>query len=527
MYQILIVDDEPVISMAIGSIINTKSDIYHVIASRESGTAALTFVDTYSVDIIITDLKMPEMNGIELIEQLRSGGYTGMILVMSNYSDFNLVHDALLAGANDYILKVNVNESTLFAYLDAATKRYSQTIRAKNSEEDKLSESRAIQTSDTTTINHSMKTALLYSLLNVQKELPLNQAETLWSDYPYMLFYIVFSQNGADLQNIQLGIQSIIYSIFNNNSQLDIYHFESTDYFCMVPAKSVSGSSSQKALQIQRQTKLYLNLDCLILYCDSVSDQEALKCQYKRIISLKSLLAFYQADELIIDSLKTYATHLNTKFSYRDYSQLIDHIFKKSGKAGISKVVDRFSIFARNQYVEPQDIRNLAFHIIQTLVLVSAAILTPEEQLRHTDLLSCHNIATLKEIFESLILHLISSDIGITYRGGNKYVSKTLDYIHLNYASKLTLDDIAAYIALDKTYLCRLFKKETGSSIFHCINTLRMQKAAELLRNGCAYLREVAISVGIDDPLYFTKQFKKYYGVSPSQYSTRERRGKQ
>lgn len=84
---------------------------------------------------------------------------------------------------------------------------------------------------------------------------------------------------------------------------------------------------------------------------------------------------------------------------------------------------------------------------------------------------------------------------------------------------KMTLDSLADATCLNRSYLCRVFKKDMGVSIFSYLNELRMKRAAELLlQRSDRYIKEIAAEVGIDDPFYFTRRFKEYYGVSPKEY---------
>jgi len=101
-----------------------------------------------------------------------------------------------------------------------------------------------------------------------------------------------------------------------------------------------------------------------------------------------------------------------------------------------------------------------------------------------------------------------------------KEVRDAIIFIHLNYNHAITLCDVAKEVNLSKEYLCRLFKKETDLQIFRYLSILRMKRAASLItkNTGRTYVREVAAAVGIDDQFYFTRLFKKYYGISPSEY---------
>jgi len=108
-----------------------------------------------------------------------------------------------------------------------------------------------------------------------------------------------------------------------------------------------------------------------------------------------------------------------------------------------------------------------------------------------------------------------------------KEVREAILFVHFNYQNTITLDDIAKAVNLNKDYLCRLFKKETGFQMFRYLSNLRMQRAAMLISKNPdrSYVRDVAVAVGIDDQFYFTRVFKKYHGVSPSEYSLVSRAG--
>ncbi len=99
-----------------------------------------------------------------------------------------------------------------------------------------------------------------------------------------------------------------------------------------------------------------------------------------------------------------------------------------------------------------------------------------------------------------------------------KEVSDAIEFIHLHFAEKITLDDVAKAVNLNRNYLCRLFKQETGGQMFSYLNALRMQKAAELIAGGDTYVRGVAAAVGISDQFYFARVFKKHLKMTPSEY---------
>ena len=89
MYSILIIDDEPIVKIALRSILPWEEHGFFICGTASNGLEALSLIEKHHPDVIITDLKMPEMNGLELIRTLKENSYPGEILVLSNYEDFD------------------------------------------------------------------------------------------------------------------------------------------------------------------------------------------------------------------------------------------------------------------------------------------------------------------------------------------------------------------------------------------------------------------------------------------------------
>ena len=132
------------------------------------------------------------------------------------------------------------------------------------------------------------------------------------------------------------------------------------------------------------------------------------------------------------------------------------------------------------------------------------AVLNKISQCNSFSSLSTYIVNALSKIFFSVHMH--------------QEVIELIDYINLNYTQKLSLKKLAEQVYLNKSYICRIFKEDTGTNIINYINSVRMEHAAEMLKNGNSSPRDICDAVGIDTPSYFYRLFKSHFGVSPSQF---------
>lgn len=101
---------------------------------------------------------------------------------------------------------------------------------------------------------------------------------------------------------------------------------------------------------------------------------------------------------------------------------------------------------------------------------------------------------------------------------GNRYVEKIKEYINQNYNKQITLQDLADCVEMSRTYISNLFKNETGITLWNYLLSVRMEKAAELIKTTNLKIYEIGLSVGYENSVHFIQMFKEYYGVSPSEY---------
>ena len=136
MLKILIVDDEQVVRVYLQSIVNWEQYDCQVVTTCENGMEALEVMAQQPIDLILTDLEMPKMNGLQLIEEIRSRGYQTKVIVLSDHSDYDLSREAMKLGALDYYVKTNVKEADIISMIELVSEQVKKQLLQKHALEE-------------------------------------------------------------------------------------------------------------------------------------------------------------------------------------------------------------------------------------------------------------------------------------------------------------------------------------------------------------------------------------------------------
>ena len=128
------------------------------------------------------------------------------------------------------------------------------------------------------------------------------------------------------------------------------------------------------------------------------------------------------------------------------------------------------------------------------------------------------NYKQLKSVSNNLIVRISSNILTSVYNGNSKIIAKAIKYVHSNYASKITLNDIEDNLHVNPSYFSSLFKQEMNISFIGYINQVKIEYACTFLTDSIHSIIDIALELGFDDQSYFTKVFKKQCGMTPKEY---------
>lgn len=528
MYKVLIVDDEPIVKIALRSIINWEDYGYTICATASDGKEALELTSSLSPNLIITDLKMPRMDGLSLIQGLKDQCFAGEIMVISNYEDFNSVRSALVMGAADYLLKVSIERDSLIKHLEMISKRLDQSHdhdliaqTLKKDQEKQLHDEYL----------HQLKNYLEiadYPLSPLEESM---SAEKTPEVLCYHLCYLNFNQ--MDTIKEKNYSKQLVYNTLEETlreiPRKDILFLDYHAILILLYEEAVSETTySIPAIATKLSTAfgLYLSLSPTVLYEESIHGLESLKKSYEAFLE-ELCLNFYEP--LGVIAARTYTPiHYMNFIYYKEYAQTVhknNTRFLEKSLSSAKEIIDS----CQKLHVYPEIIKKF---FEKTLELIE--YMNPSHSIETHDYLAdqkdfirnCKSAEQLYQLIHDSFETIYAPAPALSNQGIINYkqeIKRALEYINHNYQQRISLTGIADEVGLSPSYLSRLFKSETGMSISNYINQLRMEKAGAILRDSRSdpYMKEIALLIGIDDQLYFSRLFKKYFNMTPSEYRSK------
>lgn len=516
MYNVMLVDDEPFIIDGLEILVNWDELNLTVIKKASNGQQALEFMKHNNVDILITDIKMPKMNGLELISKAKDVNPDCKYLILSGYNDFEYLKEAIKLGLENYLTKpVNIEEltATLRKTVDTLNTMVPEEFFSPDNNEWHIIRNNILSR----WVNDLITPAELQTRANL-----LN----LITDSPYYTVAII-NIDQSDVVNIQLSkIHRICYKYIKNEQT--IMAFEDTDgnfvlIFTSQCCDNYKLSINNILLQIQNNL-LSLNVKVHITLGTTATSYKFLSKSYSSAKNLFDYFLIYP-DTPILCAAEIESTNLNIEDVISiDHEFIYSNITLKN-KDKLFEYIDKFfDQLISTSGITPVQLKMVVIKILLRLyktVNNTSVLFESDIMKEHVNLLSrIHTINDLELLKQQLkdYFSIIINKFTKKESSTNPVVYQILKYIHTHYDKELSLKTLSYQFNINPTYLGQLFKKETGTSFPNYVNNYRIERAKELLLESNLKTTQIAKKIGYIDTNYFYRIFKKYTNLSPTDY---------
>lgn len=509
MYKLIIVDDEYTIRKGLKQYIPWESIGFEVVGVFEDGLSAVGFLSQNPVDVVLTDIDMPIMNGIQLIESIRSNNYASYCVVISGYQDFNYARQLIPFKITDYILKPINNELVQSTFL-----KLKQELDETLEKEKQVTQEHAhMKLMQDTLLQQCLSDMILERISYPQA---LKHMENLDLGIDLMDAQIIYAElqisNLAQLlhETWHYGIDALYDSVTNflkNCIKQHIYDFiKSQDTLCLVYVDTTKKDISE-LISIFKED--------LTKACENIHDLSSIE------LSILSVCNYATPDSSPILQKKVCSKTPQTSSDSKNNMDF-SHFFTAINSALLEHDFD-----AVNERLEALMIKASALNKKQALTLYEELldILFNHSsegkeipQLYKIQLKSCTNVNE----FHAIILECIKKMESGIISGSNHQIDALMDqalaYIEENYRKDISRNDVADYVFLSASYFSRCFKQRTNMKFIDYLTKIRIQKACELLLDPANKINDVCFAVGYNSPSYFTRVFKYFIGTTPNDY---------
>lgn len=533
--KVVIVDDEILIRVGIKSCIDWEEHGFEIAGQAGNGIKALEVIEATHPDIVLTDIKMPKMDGLELISEVRKRFPDIKIIVLSCYNEIDYVKKAIKLGAEDYILKLSLEPEIL---LEVLTKT-KQLLQSEYINSDTLQNT-----------NNGLRENLYIIKEDIYRKMisgsiePEDFAKELSSLGIYINtgFNIVlccsidnYSYAAAiskmdDQYLFKFSFINILEESMSNFADYDIAEVENGEYIILIRCPNTSDALCSKDMisgylkKINNSFKNYLNISISFGINPKPVEYAFIRENYYKARTAMKYKFYYGRESIIFcDDIIEFGSE-DLLFNYANEKSLLEKLedFDELGvKAIINSFFDRIS---ECRIFDPETVRKVSLDIFHSLMKfvkkfdAQANFISANFNMHPLDVLMTSEtifdiIGYFGEFVDKLFEFIYNSQ---QFEAKRPEIIKLQKYIAENISENITLDKATKISNISKCYLSSIFKKETGEVFVDYVNKTKMEAAKALIQEKGLKSCEAAEKVGINDDSYFSKLFKKHIGVSPS-----------
>jgi len=536
MYKLLIVEDEPAVREGIESTINWEAINIAFAGTCADGQEAWEFIQQDCPDLILTDIRMPQLSGLELVHKINEANLDVIIILLSGHDDFSYAKKAIQLGVFDYILKPCQPKQIREVIERAAnelTQRRSKTLHF-NELERQSKESRK-----TIAENRLLKLLRTPPRSPESRSSEIEESGLRLLDEPCLVIVLEIdtkalnrlSYHEGDLPLIRYAASNIMEESLQKHVSNYFEMATQNEQFIIVTnlSEQLGDFEELKTFLTELQTNISTFLKVTVsVGAGSIVSLSEIHRSYQEASEALTQRFFYGGGEIFVYGEEK-MQHLAPEASPAFHEQLADFQKKMSQHIAMCNFSD-FIIGVEewlNEFKEQHlSIKRIHLHtyslidmLIKEVQMGNGQFADEQIELLETFAEHIENQETFEEL-STLLTLMIQKMVELinAQKPLHKTTQHVCEIIKEKYMTNLTLKGIAEKVFISPSHLSTLFRQEMGINFLDYLHQFRIEKAKQLLReeNGKVYL--IATQVGYYDKAHFVRMFKKWTGVLPSQY---------
>lgn len=535
MYKVLIIDDEEPVREAIKILGQWETLQVNEVIEAINGKEGIKLVREKKPDIVLVDMKMPEMNGLEFLIMLQAEYPDIQTIVVSGYNSYEYTRQAIQSKATDYLLKpINREE------LNNTILKCINIISKKRQEHNEIIDNDIMLNVSLPVLKEKIFMSIIEgSFDNADKDLYLNMIDINGKTKYFGVALIrimnmeelVNKKFGNDVNLMHLALCNVINEIGNQNMECFSFANPILEREIVVIISCVGISQNNIDLlyydaikKILQELKQLLKLKVAICIGKNYIGIESLSESYKSAKSiLNSINVIDMKEEIYNGTLENVKVEVSSIFNN---IAIIKNAFEKGSAIYLRSIISEYISKVRAVgYFSFKDAHKTLKEFIILMEEVSLSFGFPDNSISEGGRKEANGLnydfSTFPE-FENILYNIVDfyyTEVRKCIRANENFnVGEIKDYIDKNYSQEIKISMFTDRYYLSREYIMKLFKQEYGCGIHEYIQDVRMKKAKEFLNDMQIKIQNISQILGYSDTNYFSKAFKNFYGVSPTDY---------
>jgi two-component system response regulator YesN len=528
MYKVLIVDDEVLVRVGLKSTIDWASLGFAVAAEAANGEQAYEAYRLHKPELIITDIRMPKQDGFWLIKKVRQENQHAKILILTCYNDFEYAREALKNGADNYILKSEVEDEELIKIMTGIK----ESLDMERSEEKRYDFFKKQIDTNLETLKEKLLDDLLKADTVIDEQLlaRCNDLDFTAAEAGFVIVTLIRDDaerrtdfSDQEWQHMNNAIRNITSGIIADHKIAYLIKENGNQFILLLAKSHVQAAIIEEVIDsIRCSIAQYFNIPLSGILSRIFDDLKELPGIYLDLCIKAEQLFYAEESRLLYASAQT-LNNINIFSIKKDYEQLLIKYMDEEDELNAMELIDQTETFFRQNTAKVIEVKLFYSNMISNIFewyqhCFDKGDETGDYTFYHQRIMAAVKMNNLIRLVKEVIASVVGNIRKYRLNNSNQIIKKAVDYIENNYDREISTQFLAEYLNLSKHYVCYLFKKETGYNISLYVNKLRIEKAKHLVLDTNYKIKEIYDKLGFSDQQYFCKIFKRITGMTVLQY---------
>jgi two-component system response regulator YesN len=534
LYKVMIVEDEILVRMGLKNSVQWDKFNMSVTSEAVNGQMAWEVFESDRPDVVITDLRMPIMDGMSLIKEIREVDKDCRIIILTCVEEFENARKAITYDVSDYILKLTMTWDDIEKVLSRVREELDKLYGGKHAVEDPKSQVEAEKENllDYLTCSESFDPEVFNRraaglMLNIKPESLVICIMSLPEESRFL------GPSNKEHKRIKnLSIYNMISENFKRVFSGEIFCENERKYVMILNIpdgnSGIETTSSEKWKAELREElehigniiKMYLNIQPVFGVSSRSEGYGSLRMLHNEALSALNGKFFKGTAKTFLYDEKPDKDKMYGLLLHKIEELVVNkQISEKKGEADIGIIKEKIAGFFEQHPFNAENVRRLFYKLGSWTVSPSRITEEEVEAIQYSYMSSIFKCEVMEEMIAVYSRYLDELEkIMCAAPNLSRETNGAIAYINRNYMQNLSLGQLAQKVNISQGYLCSIFKKELGTSFSDYLLRVRINKSKEMLVSTFMKLYEISESVGFSDYSYFSRAFKKVTGMRPQKY---------